>query len=134
MRTTTTTLAMFLFVLTITSALGCGSSGAKFACPSLNDNVTWASYGRFNFGSSGDDSTARQCVSNCGWSIFEGHDGGTGDTLQVASPSTAVVFSWAYRNFAGFRVTAGWTGKTDRGAKLGDSIAHFQGLYPHGAS
>ena|ERR1022692_1706328 len=119
-------LSILLVVSTISLMPACGN----FGCPSLNDNVTWMSYGHFNFGSAGDDGTARNCVLHCGWSVFEGHNGGFGDTLQVASSSAAVVFAWAYNNFAGFRVTQGWTGETDRGAKLGDTLGKFQGLYP----
>lgn len=106
------------------------SSGDDFKCPTTADNVTFQSYGAFAMGNSGDDSTARKIISSCGWHVFGGHNGGTGDTLEVASPSEEVVVVWAFNNFSGFRLTPGWSGKTDRGAKLGDSSTTFHNLYP----
>jgi hypothetical protein len=66
----------------------------------------------------------------CNWYIFEGHGGGLGNTLQVASPNAGVIFAWAYQGFGEYRVAQGWTGTTDKGAKIGDSMASFQSLYP----
>lgn len=121
-----------LLVITFAAVLarGCGFLGLGFDCPSLNDDVTWSSYGRFRFGNAGDDSTAKDCVSRCGWHVFRGHNGGFGDTLQVASSGEEVVFAWAYNNFSAYRVRKGWTGQTDRGVRLGDSPRAFQNQYP----
>jgi hypothetical protein len=121
-----------LLILGFISVLvsGCGPLGLGFNCPSLNDNVTWTSYGRFQFRNAGDDSTARKCVSHCGWHVFQGNDGGVGSTLQVASPGEEVVFAWAYNQFSAYRVVNGWTGQTDRGVRLGDSLTTFQNRYP----
>jgi hypothetical protein len=99
-------------------------------CPSESDDITWQSFGHFTVGKAGPDETARECVSNCGWHVFEANNGGIGNTLQVATPEEDVVFVWAYSSFAGFRVKRGWTGETDRGIKLGDSISAFQQAYP----
>jgi len=120
-----------LIVVTLLASLtllvyACGG----FDCPSPSNNITWNSYGRFSFGKMGPDATARSCISSCGWSVFEGNDGGEGNTLQIAAPGDAVVFVWAYNNFAGFRVKEGWTGQTDQGVKLGDSQTTFLAHYP----
>lgn len=106
------------------------SSGDDFRCPTTADNVTFQSFGSFAMGNAGDDSTARNIVSTCGWHVFDNHNGGIGETLEVASPNEEVVLVWAFNSFSGFRLTKGWTGKTDRGAKLGDSATTFQNLYP----
>ena len=129
MRKTTISLMLLFGIVALLLISACGNSKGS-QCPSLSDDMTWTSYGHFRFGSSGDDSTAEGFVSHCGWHIFEGNAGGYGATLQVAPPSEEVVLAWAYQNFGGFRVTKGWTGATDRGAKLGDSMATFQSLYP----
>ncbi len=104
--------------------------GCAFDCPSVQDNVSWTSYGRFQFGRSGHDSTARKIISHCACQVFNGHNGGLGDTLEVSPPGQSFVLVWAHNDFSGYRVTSGWKGVTDRGAKLGDSAATFQGLYP----
>jgi hypothetical protein len=98
-------------------------------CPSLAQNITWRSYGRFLFGDAGDDAVARKIVDDCGWHIFGGHNA-LWDTLEIASANEEVVFVWAFNGFTAFRVSKGWTGKTERGAKLGDSAATFRSLYP----
>ena len=119
---------------TILFLSGCGSGDKPpvdtFHCPSVSNSATFRSYGQFAFGSAGDDSIARRITSDCGWHIFAGHNGGLGETLEVASPNEEVVFAWANSGFSAFRVTNGWIGQTDRGAKLGDSSTVFQGLYP----
>jgi hypothetical protein len=119
-------------LITLLALAGCQTLGLgdNFQCPSLTDNVTFQSYGGFSFGNVGDDSTARKIVSNCSWHVFDGHNGGTGETLEVASPNEEVVLVWAFNNFSAFRLTKGWTGKTDRGARLGDSATAFHNLYP----
>src|SRR5882762_8402164 len=107
-----------------------GCAAAQFRCPSLGDDVTWTSYGQFSFGNAGGDPTALKIVSDCGWHVFGGHSGGLGETLEVAAAKEEVVFVWAYNNLSAFRVTYGRTGKTARGAKLGDSATAFHNLYP----
>lgn len=125
---------LLIVMLTITALTltGCQTlnSGDGFRCPTTADNVTFQSYGAFAMGNSGDDSTARNIVSTCGWHVFDNHNGGTGETLEVASPHEEVVFVWAFNTFSGFRLTPGWTGQTDRKAKLGDSASTFHTLYP----
>lgn len=122
----------FAWVLVVLAAglllpVGCGGG---FSCPFASNDITWESFGRFKIGNAGPDETARQCVSACGWHVFQGNDGGIGNTLQVASPDEDVVFVWAYSSFAGFRLKSGWTGETERGIRLGDSLAAFEKAYP----
>jgi hypothetical protein len=104
--------------------------GCAFDCPSDKDNVSWTSYGRLQFGGSGPDLTARKIISHCSCNVFEGHDGGLFDTLELSPRSHSFVLVWAHNAFSGYRVTSGWKGVTDRGVRLGDSAATFQRLYP----
>ena len=99
-------------------------------CPSVTDGVTFSSYGTYIFGHVGDDSVARQIIAQCGWHVFAGHNGGFGDTLQIAPPSEAIILTWAWNNFEKVTLRAGWTGATDRGVRLGDSEATVTMLYP----
>jgi hypothetical protein len=114
-------------VFALVLAVACADS---FTCPAERDDLTTMSFGRFTLGNAGDDDTARRCVSKCGWHVFQGNNGGIGNTLQVASPSEDIVFAWADNSFAGFRVKTGWSGATDRGVRLGDTIADFERKYP----
>lgn len=54
-------------------------------CPTCNDIVTWSSYGSYQLRNSGTDLTARDIIASCGWHVHNDHDGGYGDTLQIAA-------------------------------------------------
>ena len=99
-------------------------------CPSVSDNITWYSYGDFELENAGRDPSARRIVSECGWHVYNGHNGGYGDTLQVASPGEEVIFVWAYNTFYGFMLNEGWKGSTGKGAMMGDHISDFYGIHP----
>jgi hypothetical protein len=108
--------------------VGCdGNDGDDgFSCPACDDNVTINSYGTFEFEKEGDDSTARRIVSECGWHVQGGHNGGIGNTLQVAScGNEGVIFVWAFNDFHAFRVAAGWEGQTEQGTRIGDTLETF---------
>lgn len=100
---------------------GSGSSGS--ACASCSDNTTDTSFGPFNFNAAGDDSTARRFIDQCGFTVSGSHNGGIGDTLQVIGCGGGVELVWAFNEFTAFRVSAGWTGKTDRGVQIGQTRA-----------
>lgn len=102
-------------------------------CPSIRDNITWKStgaYGDFKLGQEGRDSAARELASACGWHIVPGHNGGYGNTLDIASEHDEVIFTWAENTFAWFRVSKGWQGRTDRGIRLGATVNEFLAVYP----
>jgi hypothetical protein len=91
-----------LLILTI---LLFGCQDDECSCPACEENATPNSYGNYKFGEEGDDSTARCLVSKCGWHVQGGHNGGVGDTLQVAScGDEGVIFVWAFNEFSGYRV------------------------------
>lgn len=85
----------------------CGG-GDSFDCPSCHDEVRSNGYGRFIFGQAGYDSAAREIVDNCEFRIYNGHNGGSGDTLQIAGcyvgDKPGVIFEWAYNSFRRYAV------------------------------
>lgn len=113
-------------ILALFISIGCGkdekdANTSSWRCPTIYDNITWKSYGPFSMNNAGRDSAARRIITECGWHVFNGHNGGYGDTLQIASVNEEVVLVWAYNDFYGFRVVNGWQGATEKGAKIGIS-------------
>ena len=122
---------VFSIALSLVFFAGCElDKDDKFQCPLLSDNISWNSYGRFIFEDSGRDSTARKIISECNWHVHNNHNGGTGGTLQVASPQESVIMVWAFNDFHAFRVSSGWTGSTEQGIKIGSDIFDLYRLYP----
>lgn len=101
-----------------------------FYCPACDGIVSWCSYEWIFLDKFGDDSCGWKLVSDCGWKIYQGHEGGWGDTLEVVSCEGGVVFIWAWNHFSGFRLTKGWTGTTIDGIKIGSSLDEFLSVYP----
>lgn len=125
---------VLLFALLVVNIGGCFFEEEKmedeFNCPSLSDDITWNSYGSFELKKAGNDSTARKIISECGWHVFNRHNGGYGDTLQIAPRNEEVVFIWAYNKFYGFVLYDGWRGATHNGAMMRDHISEFYGMHP----
>jgi len=72
--------------------LGCGGGkeeeekkDEKVNCISCDENITWTSYGPYEFKKAGGDITAWDIIKNCGWHQHGSHGGGSGNTLQIAS-------------------------------------------------
>jgi hypothetical protein len=119
--------------------LGFADSDESVGCPSsCQESVVWdstkfgqSSYGELSTGSGWTDSYAYKILDACqGWSVFEGHKGGTGDTLQIASCNNGVVLVWAYNSFSSVKLSQGWTGTTSTGMAIGASYQDFIGTYP----
>jgi len=100
------------------------------ACPDIDDNITWTSYNDLVFENSGNDSCARKIISQCEWHVHNNHNGGVGETLQVASPGEEVILVWAFNDFHGFKVSQGWTGSTQKNINIGDHITSLYAEYP----
>ncbi len=112
--------------------VGCSNdNNEKSNCPSTNDNVTWDSYGRYGLRGVGNDSAARDIVANCGWHVSSTHNGGYGNTLQIASPNEEVIFVWAYNSFYAYKLSSGWRGHTAEGLRMNDDMNIFFSLYPY---
>lgn len=126
------TLLVILIILLIftTACIRDDEEEDKFSSPSLSDNITWRSFGKFELKNEGSDKTARRIINDFGWHVYDRHNGGYGDTLQIASPNEAVIFVWAYNTFYGFVVTKGWTGITENGAYIGIDRITFHKLHP----
>ena len=121
---------ILLAVLNLMSCGGGNESTASFDCPTVSDNVSWLSYGQFTFQQSGDDSTARDIIANCDWHVYNNHNGGEGDTLQIASPNEEVILVWAFNEFRAYKLSPGWTGQTENGIKIGNTITDLYAQYP----
>jgi len=106
------------------------NSPSNDVCPNTDDTVSFSGYGTYKFRHSGSDSTARRIVSDCDWHVYQDHNGGIGDTLEVASPDEDVIMIWAYNDFERVILQKGWDGETDRGVRLGDSQERVLALYP----
>jgi len=128
-------LAKACVLLTVFSILlGCETQDNtfEFHCPRCDEHITWNAYGDFVFGEVGDDATARKLVSQCGWTVQGGHDGGVGDTLQVTScGAEGVVLVWAFNSLHAVKLAKGWGGSTERGIRLGNSVGALLAAYPN---
>lgn len=65
-----------------------------------------------------------------GFSYYDNHRGGTGNTLQIMSNEKAVYMMWAFQSLNNISVRQGWNGETDNGLKIGDDFQKFRALYP----
>jgi hypothetical protein len=83
------------------SLAACGDGGGS--CVECDDDATGSGIGSLVIGQ-GKDSDAKKC----GFDKYRGHNGGVGDTLEVAgckeNGSYGVVLVWAYGEFDGYRV------------------------------
>jgi hypothetical protein len=107
---------------------GCFGLGPPTSADDVNS--TWNRLDGFTLHMAGSDDTAWALVRTHGWSIYGGHRGGQGDTLQVMDPSGGVVLIWAYNSFSGFILSEGWTGQTANGARIGTTVSGFRQLHP----
>lgn len=116
-----------LLAVVLIAGAGCGP-----VPPSDTDNLSsdWTSIGSFRLHAEGDDSTARSFISNNNWRVYKGHNGGTGDTLQIVNQSGGIVLIWAANSFGGYELGPGWTGTTPNGAAIGTALSTFQQLEP----
>lgn len=128
------TTILFFLVITITIASCSYQNNYKKrimpGCPSIDDNVTWQSYGAFKLMEAGQNHIARQIVSECGWHIFDEHNGKNGDTLQITSPDEEVVLVWVDNTFYGFVLNEGWMGATHKGVGMYEHNSNFYKLHP----
>lgn len=102
-----------------------------FQCPNRDDEISWRMYGGWKLQDEGNDSIAKKLRNECGWEVWNEHEGGYGDTYQVSKFGGGLIFIWAWNNFSGFIASKGWEGKTEEGIKLGDSIGTFLDTYPY---
>ena len=124
---------LFLFFI-----FGCGG---ETYCPPCDATLAWWKDGNKWKKSYGEaeaddpdyypDEKAWDIVDECGWSIYGGHDGGLGDTLQITSCNKGVVLIWSYNQYSGILVKECWTGSTSKGVRLGASLEDFLVIYPY---
>jgi len=115
-----------------------GDGGPVIICPTCDEMLTWDttqydhSYlGKISTSDNWDDSHAWQMLNTCtGWGIVGGHEGGTGDTLEIGACNDGLVLVWAYNSFSSIRLAQGWTGNTDTNLGIGASYQAFIQMYP----
>jgi len=101
-------------------------------CPDTSNNITWNSFGNWEFNLCGDDKFAKQLVAHCNWIIYQGHEGGYGEVLELAiDTNNSIVFCWANNKFSSFLVKEGWIGQSDEGIKIGSKLNSFINAYPN---
>ncbi len=113
-------------------------SGPIIICPACDELLTWdttkfqhSTYGKISTSATWDDSYAWQMLNACpGWSIFDGHEGGIGDTLEIGTCNYGLVLRWTFGSFSSIQLSQGWTGKTDTGLVIGTSYQAFLQTYP----
>jgi hypothetical protein len=73
-------------------------------------------------------------VTDCGgaFAIYNGHAGGYGDTLQIVGCGNSFYLVWAYDSLQIISLGLGWYGTTDRGARIGNTLAEVRAAYPDG--
>lgn len=105
------------------------------ACPTEATNVSLiaGSIGEWTIGHEGKDgysSDGTNLVSTCSWTVYNGEGGGVGHTyaLQVNSAGS-IVQRWANNTFVAYELRAGWTGATEKGLHMGDSVYKFRAQY-----
>jgi hypothetical protein len=66
------------------------------------------------------------------YSVMSNHTGGYGQTLEYlgCNGDNSIWLQWAYDSFLTLAARAPWSGQTDRGLHIGDTLARFQTLYP----
>lgn len=71
-------------------------------------------------------------VGNNGFQVFQGHNGGYGDTFQIVSRDAGIYMCWAYGDICNISLFGNWAGKVYEGdIRLGDPIEKFLQAYPN---
>lgn len=103
-------------------------------CPTCADNVSWDGYGEWRFrevGYDGSNGSSLNIEMDCGWRIYENNEGGIGETYQVYSCDTGVIFIWRWSNLGAVVLGKGWEGSTTEGIRIGDSMSKFLSTYDY---
>ncbi len=70
-------------------------------------------------------------LTNQNFSVYNGHKGGTGDTLQLVNYGEGIYVSSSYSTLDEISVFGNWRGVVEpSGIMLGDSAQTFWGVYP----
>ncbi len=137
-----------LIAISSTGIGGCDPEEEKVVCPRCDDMLSWdttnyssmTSYGGLSQANYKDSSEAQKVnrdhyawkmLEQCpGWSIFEKHAGGYGNTLEIASCNNGLVLVWADNMFYTIKLSQGWTGTTSTKMAIGSDYQDFIKAYP----
>ncbi len=66
-----------------------------------------------------------------GFEYYEGHRGGSGDTLEIINWEAGIYLKWAYNRLYAVNVWEGWRGEiAETGIHLGSTLEEFMAAYP----
>jgi len=126
-------------------------------CPTCADNITWGSYGGWQFtgllnsANEGElsDGFSFNIEENCNWSVIEDTQDEWEDVLNnggyfltSSECRNGVIFEWNQllstssvanlrrTGFHAFYLSDGWEGSTPEGIKIGSNLAEFLNTYP----
>lgn len=120
---------MLFFCLTSSN---CFEEECEFyeTCISCSDNVSCNGIGCWlEFGMGDADYTL--VTKECKFDYYEEHRGGWGNILVLQKCQGGLLLSWSHNQMDGIYLSKGWTGQTDKGLKISDSLKKFQKLYPN---
>ncbi len=66
----------------------------------------------------------------CGFDYYQGHAGGYGDTLELIGCNDQVWMEWSYGKLGTIAVNSGFSGPTEAGVRMGDSLDALIAAYP----
>ena len=99
-------------------------------CLSCGATVDFGGIGGFRLGMPDAD----WLVQSCGRApILDGHAGGFGDTLEMTGCGAGIYLHWRYNSLAQIDLETGWSGRTDRGIRLGATLQEVLAAYPPAA-
>jgi hypothetical protein len=74
---------------------------------------------------------AYELINDPDFSLYNGHGGGYGDTLQIVSNNRGMYFYWSYNSLNQIAFFDGFTGKIEgSGIGVGDTLEKFLSRYP----
>jgi hypothetical protein len=130
-----------LAVACLTLALGCDAFKSltepdepavaqRGECLSCGATVDSGGIGRFRLGMSDAD----WLPEKCGFTIYKGHVGGYGNTLEMTGCGIGIYLHWRYNSLAQVDLESGWSGRTDRGIRLGATRQEVLAAYSRASS
>ncbi len=125
---------IFIFSVLISMTLFVKCEKDKGVCPTGSETITWDSYGNWDLLSEGYDGYSSEGLnleSDCGWKILGAYSGGVGNIYVIYSQDTAITFVWEWGTLSTIKLKSGWTGSTQDGIKMGDSISKFLEIYSY---
>jgi len=106
------------------------------ACPEVSSNLSIpaAILGEWRLKHEGNDGLSVDgvsLISSCQWTINGTENGGVGNPYAVKNSNESILLRWENNQLYQFEIDLGWTGSTEKGIVMGDSLPKVQTAYPH---